>query len=187
MSLKLFRQTGFHSVLSPGETRVALHPGWAIVAASLWIGFACNVWMWRALLGSDATLRPALLVGIAAAAVAGFLLSLFGWRRTLKPVATLLFLVAALIAGGVWTQDLSLQAAFEGKRLAVLMPHWANLLRWQLPTLLVLLGLLPMIWMWNAQLRRLNGPAQLRANLAGMALAGTIAAGAFWLLARLPV
>ena len=43
MSLKLFRSTGYSSILAPGESRVATHPGWVILAISLWIGFACNV------------------------------------------------------------------------------------------------------------------------------------------------
>ena len=47
MSLKLFRSTGYSSILAPGESRVATHPGWVILAISLWIGFACNVALWR--------------------------------------------------------------------------------------------------------------------------------------------
>ncbi|HZY19670.1 MAG TPA: hypothetical protein VFE82_14435 [Ramlibacter sp.] len=186
MSLKLFRHTGFHSVLTPGETRVALHPGWAITGASLWIGFACNVWVWRALVGGSENLGRSLVAGAVVAGIVGFVLSLFGWRRTLKPMATLLFLVAALLAGGTWVQDLSFQAAVEGKRLGLLLPPWASFFRWQLPTLLVLLGLLPMIWIWNAQLRRLGGPVQLRSNILGMVLAACVAAGALSLLGRLP-
>ena len=48
MSLKLFRSTGYASILSPGETRVATHPGWLMAAVSAWVGFACNVALWRA-------------------------------------------------------------------------------------------------------------------------------------------
>ena len=47
MALKLFRSTGYSSILAPGETRIATHPGWLILAISLWIGFACNVAVWR--------------------------------------------------------------------------------------------------------------------------------------------
>jgi len=177
MSLKLFRSTGYHSILSPGETRVAMHPGWAVMAASVWIGYACNPWFWHSL-AAGADVVPATLLGAAVTGATGSVVSLFGWRRTLKPVATVLLAAAALVAAGVWTQDMALGAAFEGQRPALALPSWASLFSWQVPTLLGLLGLLPMLWLWNAQLRRLGGPAQLRANLTGMALGATITGGA---------
>jgi lipid A ethanolaminephosphotransferase len=186
MSLKLFRSTGYHSILAPGESRVAMHPGWAITATSLWVGIVCNVWFWQAIGGSARELMRPLLVGLAVAAFTGFVLSLFGWRRTLKATATLLLLMGALFAGGIWTQGLTLPAVLEAKRFSMMLPTWASLFRWQVPTLLGLLGALPMLWIWNAQLRRLAGPAQLQANLAGMTLSALVGFSAYWLLTRLP-
>src|SRR6478735_11124874 len=114
MSLKLFRSTGYHSILSPGETRIAMHPGWAVVASSLWVGFACNPWFWRSLSDGGPGLLAATLQGVAIAGGAGSVVSLFGWRRTLKPMATLLLGAAALVAAGVWTQDVG--TAMEAQR-----------------------------------------------------------------------
>ena len=176
MSLKLFRSTGYHSILSPGETRIAMHPGWAVVASSLWVGFACNPWFWRSLSDGGPGLLAATLQGVAIAGGAGSVVSLFGWRRTLKPMATLLLGAAALVAAGVWTQDVG--TAMEAQRPMLALPSWASLFGWQVPTLLGLLGLLPMLWLWNMHLRRLSGSSQLAANLTGMALGATITGGA---------
>jgi len=184
MSLKLFRSTGYHSILAPGETRVAMHPGWAVVASSVWIGFACNPWFWRSLSGGSG-LMAASLQGVAITGGAATVISLFGWRRTLKPVATLLLGAAALVAAGVWTQDVALGATLESQRAVMALPSWASLFGWQVPTLLGLLGLLPMLWLWNTHLRRLSGSAQLGANLTGMALGATITGGALLALSML--
>ena len=86
MSLKLFRSTGFESILTPGETRASLHPGWIITATSAWAGFVCNVALWRELWAGD---RPALArafaLGAFVAAICAVILSVLGWRKTLKP------------------------------------------------------------------------------------------------------
>ena len=185
MSLKLFRSTGFHSILSPGETRVAPHPGWAVAGVAAWIGFVCNAWLWQALAGRGELLPP-LLGGLAVFGAVAAGLSLLGWRRTFKPLATLALLVAALLASGVWTQGLALSTVLEGRRLTTMLPGWASLFGWQVPALLGVLGLAPVLWLWNKQLRRLSGPAQWKANVAGFCCYAPLAAVAAWLLERVP-
>ena len=184
MSLKLFRSTGYSSILAPGETRVLMHPAWVVVATSLWAGFACNVALWRALAEGGAGLARALLSGWLVAAAAGVLLSLLGWRRTLKPAATVVLLLAALSAAGIWSRGLAFEGNVFSQGLATLLPTWTSLLRWQVPTLLGLLGLLPMLWVWSTDLRRVPGPAQMRTNTLGMVLAVAVGAGALYLLGR---
>jgi glucan phosphoethanolaminetransferase (alkaline phosphatase superfamily) len=187
MSLKLFRHTDYaQSILSPGETRFALHPGWAIVAASLWIGVACNVWLWHALGGVADQLLPTVAVALVVIGAAGFVLSLLGWRRTFKPVATLLLLAAAAMAAGAFSQGLGVDAVLAGKGPLSLLPPWASLFGWQVPLLLALLGGAPVIWLWSQQLRRLTGPGQLATNITGMLLAALLAAGGLVLQAGLP-
>lgn len=187
MSLKLFRHTDYaQSILSPGETRFAMHPGWAVLVASVWIGLVCNAWLWRALAGDHGLLLPALAIGLTAGGAAGFVLSLLGWRRTFKFTATLLVLAAAAVATGVYTQGLSLDAAMANKQFLALMPAWASLFGWQVPTMLALLGGAPVIWLWSQQLRRLDGSSQLAANIAGMVLAAVVVAGGLVLQFGLP-
>lgn len=169
MSLKLFRSTGYHSILTPGEARLALHPGWAVAMVAGWIGLACNVWIWHALASGGRDLLPATGAALALGGAVGFALSLLGWRRTFKTAATVVLLLGALLAGGVLTQDIpARQLADPALRLSALLPPWASLFRWQVPTLLVLLGVVPVVTLWNVQLRRLAGSDQFRTNLAGM-------------------
>jgi lipid A ethanolaminephosphotransferase len=187
MSLKLFRHTDYaQSILSPGETRFALHPGWAITLASMWIGLVCNVWLWHAVAGAPDQLFPALAIGLTVTGAAGFVLSLLGWRRTFKAVATVLILAAASAAAGVFTQGLGLDTVLAGKRFLALMPSWTSLFGWQAPTLLALLGGAPVIWLWSQQLRRLDGPSQLATNVSGMLLSAVVLAGGLALQFGLP-
>jgi glucan phosphoethanolaminetransferase (alkaline phosphatase superfamily) len=178
MRLKLFRSTGYSTLLMPGETRVAMHPGWLVLATSLWLGFVCNVALWRALSGSamGTGFGTALLSGALVAGTGGALLSLLGWRRTLKPAATVLLFLGALFACGMWAQAVPVDGGLWGVRPGALMPGWASLLRWQVPALLVGLALLPSFWVWHVNLRRLPGPDQLRANLSGAAMGIVVAA-----------
>ncbi|MDQ6881949.1 MAG: hypothetical protein M3150_07635, partial [Pseudomonadota bacterium] len=146
MSLKLFRSTGYSSILAPGESRVATHPAWLVLAISLWIGFACNVSLWPALrtaASGEPGLGRALLASSFIAAACATVLSLLGWRRTLKRTATLLLLLAALAAASIWVQGLPLDGELLAHGLrVVLLPGWRSLLRWQFPALLAGLGLI---------------------------------------------
>lgn len=181
MSLKLFRSTGYSSILAPGESRVATHPGWVILAISLWIGFACNVALWRELrsMGEGPGLGPSLLAGGFIAAGCAIFLSLLGWRRTLKRAATVLMLLAALVAACIWVQARPADSSLLDQGLrSLLLPSWPSLLRWQFPALLIGLGLVPMVWLWQLRIRRLGGPEQLKANSVGIVL-GLLAMAAF--------
>jgi lipid A ethanolaminephosphotransferase len=185
MSLKLFRSTGFHSILSPGETRVALHPGWAVAGVAGWIAVACNAWLWQALVRGHNPLQP-LLAGVAAFGTVAAVLSAFGWRRTFKLAATVALLLAGLLAAGIWTQDISFASVLEGRRIASLLPTWASLFGWQVPLLLVLVGGVPVWWLWHTQLRRLSAASQWKTNVWGVVLYAPLGAAAWWMLARLP-
>lgn len=172
MALKLFRSTGHSTLLMPGETRLAPHPGWLVLAASAWIAFACNVAIWR--LVNDPTRFPsALAVAAVLGGGAGCILSVLAWRRTLKLAATLVLVVAALVACGLWAQQLPIESLWTQRPLA-LLPGWASLLRWQVPALFMLLAVLPVAWMWSVPLRRLPGPVQLQANILGVAIAAAV-------------
>ncbi|MEP6826088.1 MAG: phosphoethanolamine transferase domain-containing protein, partial [Ramlibacter sp.] len=163
--LKLFRSTGYSSILVPGETRVGMHPGWLVLGLSLWVGFVCNVGLWRVLAaGQPEQLRAALTAGVFVAAAAGTLLSLLGWRRTLKPAATVCLLLAALTACGIWLQALPFDTRLLANGMRALLPALPSLMRWQVPALLGLLALIPAWWLWSTPLRRLSGPSQLAVN-----------------------
>lgn len=188
MALKLFRSTGYESILTAGESRLALHPGWFILLISAWIGFACNVALWRELRGigpAEFGLGKALLAGAFATAACMSVLSLLGWRRTLKPAATLLVVLAALAACSIWIQAVPVDRNLldQGFR-SLLIPRWTTLLRWQLPAILAVLGLLPALWIWHVQTRRLSGPHQLASNATGIIIGIALMAASGWLLMR---
>lgn len=160
-----------------------MHPGWLVLATSLWGGFACNVALWRELTNGDNGMFQALATGLLVTAVLGGVLSLLGWRKTLKSAATLVLFGAALAATSIWVQALPVDASLFEKRLStVLLPSWASLLRWQVPALLGVLALVPAAWVWHTPVRRLAGPDQLQANLLGMAAAGVLLVGSGLLL-----
>lgn len=174
MALRLFRTTGYSTLLLPGETRRSTHPAQVVVGASLWLGVVCNVAVWRLLAGDGQPHRVlgsiALLTGFC-----GVVFSLFGWRRTLKPVVTLFLAAGAVIACGLWSQQLPVETLWQ-ESVHALWVTWPSFMRWQPLVLVAVLGLVPMVSLWNVPLRRLRGPTQLRVNLVGAAIAAAIAA-----------
>jgi glucan phosphoethanolaminetransferase (alkaline phosphatase superfamily) len=186
MSLKLFRSTGYSSLLTVGARPGTMHPAWIIVACSAWAGFACNVALWREL--ADATgkgigIGQALAMGLFIAAACAVVLSLLGWHRTLKPASTLVLTASALSACEIWARSIPIDKALIRKPLSILvMPPWASLLNWQVVTVLVLLIAVPGAWVWNARLRRLPGPRQLAVNLVGAGGAAVVLAASAVLL-----
>lgn len=185
MSLKLFRSTGYESILFAGETRVALHPGWMVTATSLWIGFVCNVAVWRKLAGNDPSTSAGrvLMLGTFVAAACFTLLSLVGWRKTVKPAALLLVWIAALAACSIWSQAIPVDGTLLDRRLSSLVfPPWASLFRWQIWASLAGLALLPSIWIWNTTLRRLTRQQQFSANVSGVVAGAMLMAATGYLL-----
>lgn len=173
MALRLFRTTGYSTLLMPGEARLAMHPAWMVLATSLWLALVCNVGVWRLLADrpdADPRFVLATIALIGGGSFAG--LSLLGWRRTFKMAATLLLLGAALAACGLWIQGLPLEALWQQRPRAV-VPGWATFMGWQVPVLMLLLAVVPTVWIWHVPLRRLPGPMQLQANILG-ALAGAV-------------
>lgn len=174
MALRLFRTTGYSTLLMPGEERMAMHPAWLVLAVSLWLGLVCNVELWRELAGSGTVgMASALTSGVLIASAVGLVLSLLGWRRTLKATATVLLFLGGAVACGLWVQGLALDSLWT-LPVRRLLPAWPNLLRWQVPALFAALALLPAVWLWNVSVRRLTGPRQLNSNLVGMGLSGAI-------------
>jgi glucan phosphoethanolaminetransferase (alkaline phosphatase superfamily) len=187
MALKLFRSTGYSSILLAGETRLALHPVWMILAISLWVGLVCNVALWRQLAGSSLAtgMKPALALALLVTGASVTVISFCGWRKTVKPVATLVLLVAALSAVSIWSDGKLVDGSLLGHGMTrLLLPSWAGLFRWQFFGLLAALALVPLIWMWHTPLRRLSANKQLTVTLAGSVLGLALTGCGMWLLLR---
>jgi glucan phosphoethanolaminetransferase (alkaline phosphatase superfamily) len=175
MALKLFRSTGYSTLLMPGEARLGTHPATLVLWTSAWLAVPCNVAVWRLVDGTASDLRVALASVLLLAGGSGVFLSVFGWRRTLKAAITLALVVAALVACGLWTQELPVETLWHGPSRA-LLPPWANFLRWQVLALVVVLALVPIVWLWNHKVRRLSGQEQWKSNALG-AIAGLLVFG----------
>ena len=167
MALKLFRTTGYSTLLMPGEARIAPHPARLVLWGALWLALACNVALWR--LEWRGAAAWASIVGGAA----GVFLSVFGWRRTLRLALTIACIAGALMACGLWTQQLPVDTLWQGPP-RTWMPAWASFLRWQVPALVLVLAVVPIVFVWNAPFRRLAGPAQLRANVLGAVIGAAV-------------
>lgn len=179
MALRLFRTTGYSTLLMPGESRVAPHPARLVLLAALWLALACNVAVWRAVGGTlDWRMAAASVALIGGASAVVF--SLLGWRRTLKPAITLALIAAALVAAGVWNQRLPIETLWQGPP-RTLLPPWTSFMRWEVLLLVLGLAVVPIVWLWNHAVRRLPGPAQFQANLTGAVL-GAMVFGAGLLL-----
>lgn len=174
MALRLFRTTGYSTLMMPGETRLAMHPAWLVLATSAWLALACNVAVWR-LLANAPQSDPRFVAATIALLGGGsaFVLSLLGWRRTLRFSATLLLLAGGLAACGLWVQGLPLEAVWQQRPRSV-VPGWASFMGWQVPALMLVLAVLPVVWVWHVPLRRLPGPAQLQVNIAGAAAGAAV-------------
>jgi glucan phosphoethanolaminetransferase (alkaline phosphatase superfamily) len=188
MSLKLFRSTGYSSIFAPGQSRVAMHPGWIVLATSVWVGFVCNVAIWRELAGSSTEAigwARALALAVFLSAACALVLSVFGWRRTLKPAATVILLLAALAACSIWSQALPIDASLLDKRLSsLIVPPWASLLRWQVSAMLAGLALVPTVWAWNTKVRRLSAQQQLSATVMGILFSVVLLGASGFMLAE---
>ena len=180
MALRLFRTTGYSTLLMPGEARLATHPATLVLWASLWLALACNVAVWRAIGGSGdwrLAVASALVIGGAGGAV----FSLLGWRRTLKPAITFALIAAALVAAGLWSQQLPIHTLWQGPP-RLLLPAWTSFMRWEVLMLVLVLAVLPIVWLWNHAIRRVPGPRQLRSNLVGALLAALMFGAGLFLL-----
>ena len=187
MSLKLFRSTGYSSIFAPGQSRVAMHPGWMVVATSTWVGFVCNVGLWRELAHSSVEgmgLARVLALAVFISAACALVLSVLGWRRTLKPAVTVVLFLAALAACSSWGQAVPVDASLLDKGLSsLILPPWASLLRWQVSAMLAGLALAPIVWAWNTKVRRLSAGQQLSATVMGILIsAALMAASGFALI-----
>jgi lipid A ethanolaminephosphotransferase len=180
MALRLFRTTGYSTLLMPGEARIAPHPARLVLFASLWLGVVCNVAVWRAL-GGSLDWRTAAAVAALLGGASGVAFSVLGWRRTLKPAITLALIFGALVAAGLWNQRLPIETLWQGPP-RTLLPPWTSFMRWEVLAMVLVLAVVPIVWLWNHSVRRLPGPSQLQSNITGIVVGGIVFAAGVFLL-----
>jgi len=147
-------------------------------ASGLWIAAAANGPLWRALaaLPEMASWRGALFMagfGIAIAALVAAVLSLFAWRRTIKPAAALLLLAAAVGAHFMGTYGVVLDPTMMVNVLHTDMREARDLIGWRLALTVLLLAGLPIGALACMRPPAVAWPRQALRN--GLALAGALA------------
>ena len=163
MRLKLFRSTGYASVFGPGETRIATHPGWVMLATCLWLALACNAPLGLALM-NRAHPMDAMAFALLAGGTAAVLLGLLAWGNALKLMVLCLLIAGAWIATWAWLRG--------------------SALPWQLLVTVPVLALLPWAWLRGVPVKRLSGARQLRVNLVALLLGTAACAAAWWIVAN---
>lgn len=138
--------------------------------AGLWIAVFANWPLWRALaaLPESASPRGVLFMAGFCAMVALLtiaLLSLFAWRRAIKPVAALFLLAAAFGAYFMGSYGIVIDATMMTNVLHTDPAETRDLLNWRLPASLALLAGLPLWLLWRMPLERVRAPVQAWRNL----------------------
>ena len=156
-----------------------IHPSWLIVLASVWLATLGNWALWQELvrLPEMNDLRALWFGGSFAlliTALTGMLMSILCWRWTLKPVISI-FLISAAVGGYFM---LSYGVVIDSTMMVNVMQtdlrESRDLTSWKM--LLTVLGfaVLPMVWLWRVQVKRVSLLRQIAHNallfVAGIAL-----------------
>ena len=166
------------SSTAPSAPRRALHPAWVVALVSLWLATACNLPLWQevARLPGQGSLRGwgfALAMAVIVAAGNAALLSLFAWRRALKPAVLVLVLMAAFGAYFMLAYGIAIDASMLTNVLQTDAHEAGDLLSWRMLGTVLALAAPPLWWLHRQPVQRL--PALRQAAHNGLLLAGSIA------------
>ncbi len=142
-----------------------------VLWSSIWLAVVGNLSLWKKLVEiPDLTGVHGVLFGVAfALIIAGVLtglLSLVAWRYTLKPVITLLFLLAAFASHYMLTYGIVVDTPMVVNVFQTDTREARDQLSWQLALTVLGLAVLPLIWLWRQPLQALPWQQQVVRNLA---------------------
>ncbi|TWO68063.1 phosphoethanolamine--lipid A transferase [Caenimonas sedimenti] len=145
-------------------------PVWAVFATSGWLALAGNAALWKRL-SAEGTLSNVqgwlLLVAMVLIVWAslGALLSIFAWRRTFKPVATLLLLIAAFASYFSLAYGVVIDPGMVINAVQTDFHEATALASWPMAFTVLLLGVLPTVLLWAKPVAYAPWPRQLLTNL----------------------
>lgn len=145
------------------------HPGWLVLAASLWMGTVCNLPLWRELgRTDDLSGGQGVLLGLALAAmITGVLVALLGllaWRATLKPAITVLLLAAGFGAYFMLSYGVVIDSTMITNVLQTDPRETRDLVNGKLISYVLLLAVLPAAVAWRWPVARQPWGRQLTHN-----------------------
>jgi lipid A ethanolaminephosphotransferase len=173
MRLRLFHITEYaqSQFLSPETQRQSSHPWVILLVSSLWLAIPGNWVLWHTLLnlpGHSIGDKPWFLI-VSLALMLTFAISLLlcvvNWHLTLKPVITLMLLLAAINTEGMLTQDKLLDANLLSQVLQAPSAQVRAIFNWRFFTILMLLCVAPAIWLWRTAVRRFTLVPNLIQNI----------------------
>ncbi len=147
---------------------------------SLWLASVGNWPLWRAMseLPELASMRGVLFIvsiGVMVAGTSLALLALGAWRRSIKPLATLLLGVAAVGAHFMGSYRIVIDPTMMVNVLHTDVHEASDLIGWRLWLNLALLAGLPAWWLWRTPLQPLPAGSQGLLNSAAVTLALSLA------------
>ncbi len=162
--------------------RAARNPLTLAIAVSLWVASVDNWPLWRAVvkLSSMSSLRGMLFVASLCAMIACIslaLLALGAWQRSIKPLATLLLVAAAVDANYMGSYPIDIDPAMIINVLHSETHDGSDLVGWRLLLSLALLAGLPSWWVWRTPLRPMSATDQGLHNTAALVLSLCMAGG----------
>lgn len=134
--------------------RTFSHPGWIILASSLWLATAANLPLWLAMRELALFERPggglfAVAFGLIIAASLACMVSVLAWRWTLKPVLALLLIAASLGAHFMLAYHVVIDGAMITNALQTNPREVRDLLGPRFFASVGLLGVLPCVALWR--------------------------------------
>lgn len=151
--------------------RLVGHPAFIVLPIALWLASVCNWPLWRALADTSAAGATPhgwlffLAFGLIIAAGSAALLTLFAWRWTLKPAATLLVLFAAFGAYFILSYGIAIDASMLTNVFQTDVRESVDLLSWRM-LVVVALAAPPLWWLWRKPLASAPSLRQLGHNAA---------------------
>ncbi len=142
-----------------------------VLLASVWLAVAGNLALWQTLhqlpdiVGFEGFVFSVALALIIASAITT-VLSLFAWRWTLKPVISILLLLAAFASYYMLMYGIVVDTPMVINVFQTDVREARDQLSWQLLFCVFALALLPMVWLWPQALIRATWRQQLLRNLA---------------------
>lgn len=133
-----------------------IHPLWIVLAGSLWMTGAGNTALWKKLaaLGFTQNLSglgfALALSGLLAASLCG-ILAVFAWRRSLKPVLTVLLVVTALASHFMNSYGVVIDPGMVTNAVQTNVHEASALLNMGLAAQLLLLAVIPGWLLWRQQ------------------------------------
>ncbi|MDZ4359419.1 MAG: DUF1705 domain-containing protein, partial [Variovorax sp.] len=157
----------------------ARSPGQTVWLLALWLAGPGNLPLWQRML-SGGEVRWTAFLGLGLMIVGGTaaLLSLLAWPRLLRPVASLLVVVAALSSHYMWQYGVVIDPTMLANALHTDVREVRDLLSWSLAGSLLLVAAPALGWLWHRPVAMGQAASRWLPNGLGVAAGLVLAVGA---------